>query len=65
MTKPLHPNRPKYQPRERPESDADRVERQLRSARCCRTPDRTWKTDEQANGSWANVVRAYEEGQCS
>ena len=28
-------------------------------------PDPAWATDEQADGYWANVVRAYEEGPCS
>ena len=27
--------------------------------------DPAWATDEQANGFWANAVRAYEEGPCS
>lgn len=27
--------------------------------------DPAWATDEQANGFWANAVRACEEGQCS
>ena len=27
--------------------------------------DPAWATDEQANGFWANAVRAYEEGTCS
>jgi len=29
------------------------------------SPDPAWATDEQADGYWANVVRAYEEGPCS
>jgi len=27
--------------------------------------DPAWATDEQADGVWANAVRAYEEGPCS
>ena len=27
--------------------------------------DPAWATDEQADGFWANVVRAYEDGSCS
>ncbi|MEM7630367.1 MAG: hypothetical protein AAF356_13260 [Planctomycetota bacterium] len=29
------------------------------------SPDPARATDEQADGFWANVVRAYEEGPCS
>lgn len=29
------------------------------------SPDPAWATDEQADGFWANVVRAYEDGSCS
>lgn len=29
------------------------------------SPDPAWTTDEQADGYWANVVRAYEEGPSS
>ena len=28
------------------------------------SPDPAWTTDEQADGFWANVVRAYEDGSC-
>ncbi len=28
-------------------------------------PDRCYSTDEQADGAWANVVRAYEEAGCN
>ncbi|MEL6739644.1 MAG: hypothetical protein AAFP26_03205 [Planctomycetota bacterium] len=28
-------------------------------------PDPAWATDEQADGCWANVVRAYEDGPCN
>ena len=65
MTRPIAHNRARPRPHERTECDSERIERQLRSAMCCRTPDRTWMTDEQANGYWANAVRACEEGRCS
>ncbi|MEO0513633.1 MAG: hypothetical protein AAF108_12205 [Planctomycetota bacterium] len=29
------------------------------------SPDPAWATDEQADGFWASVVRAYEDGSCS
>ncbi len=28
-------------------------------------PDPAWATDEQADGCWANLVRAYEDGPCN
>lgn len=43
---------------------AEKMRRQVCSAAACRTPDRTWMTDEQLDGGWANAVRAYEEVGC-
>jgi hypothetical protein len=45
------------------QSDADFIGGPIRSRPS--RPDPAWATDEQADGCWANLVRAYEDGPCN